>query len=93
MIGKSSGMSLSKGSLFRHSALGATVGAVCVGLVLYFDAMGIGSMLVATDYAWLYVTLMLIKPMMLLGSAGLGWSLWRQLNRPSFAMSDASHTI
>ena len=56
-------ITVSRRSLILNGALGAIIGALCVGLALSLDVMDIGSMIGQTDYSWIYLTLIVFKPM------------------------------
>ena len=66
-------------SLMLHGGFGAFMGLVIAGLLLVVDAFGFGSMMQQVEQPVTHLFLLMIKPAMLFGLIGLGWSMMRQL--------------
>ncbi len=63
-----------------HGILGALFGATIVFSLLALNVLGLGAMIAQVDNSAVHVAMMFMKPMMLFGVIGAGWSFWRQIN-------------
>ena len=67
-------------ALLMHGGLGAFMGLVTASLLLAIDAFGFGSMMQRVEQPATHLLLLVIKPAMLFGLIGIGWSMMRQLS-------------
>ena len=65
--------------LMLHGGFGAFMGLAIAGFLLAIDAFGFGSMMQQVEQPVTHLFLLMIKPAMLFGLIGLGWSMMRQL--------------
>ena len=72
---------LNTAEIARGGAFGAAAGVGLVILLLSIDAFGFGSMMLQTESVLGHLLLMLLKPALLFGLLGVGWSMWRYLGR------------
>lgn len=72
---------LNPAELARGGGFGAAAGVGLVILMLAIDAFGFGSMMRQTESVLGHLLLMLVKPALLFGLLGVGWSMWRHLGR------------